>query len=130
MMAATPLRQPALLAFTPPTIWVTIAVYHDDCSEEHVAIARIAAWHEQDACAFLEDRLLEDVFGVPAEEVRAAWENDEDGVTDRLWITEILAVSTDELHAAKIQGTAAARQAFALATGGAGVAPDRSPSRG
>ena len=116
-------REPALFALAPPTVWITIAVYHDECGEEHVALARIAAWHEQDACAYLEDRLLEDVFGVPADEVRAAWEQDDGEYGDRLWITEILAVSTEELNAAAIQGTPAARQAFALAAGRSHVAP-------
>lgn len=114
-MIATAMREPAVFALTAPTIWITIAVYHDECSEEHVAVARIAAWHEQDACAHLEDRLLEDTFGVPADEIRTAWENDEDGVSERLWISEILAVSIHELHAATLQGTKAARRAFALA---------------
>ena len=110
------IREPAVFALTTPTIWITIAVYHDESGEEHVAVARIAAWHEHDACAFLEDRVLEDVFGVPAAEIRSAWENEEEGYGDRLWISEILAVSTDELNAAKLQGTEAARRAFTLAT--------------
>ena len=113
---ALAIREPAVFALTAPTIWITIAVYHDESGEEHVAVARIAAWHEQDACAFLEDRLLEDTFGVPADEIRAAWENDEDGVSERLWISEILAVSTDELNAASLQGPEAARRAFILGT--------------
>lgn len=118
-MIATALakREPAVFALTPPTIWITIAVYHDEGGEEHVAVARIAAWHEHDACTYLEDRLLEDTFGVPAAEIRSAWEHDEDGISERLWISEILAVSVDELHAAQLQGTDAARRAFALATG-------------
>jgi hypothetical protein len=115
--AATARRESALFALTAPTVWITIAVYHDESSEEHVAIARIAAWHEHDACAYLEDRLLEDVFGVPADDVRAAWENDEEGYSERLWISEILAISTDELNAARLQGTHAARAACALAMG-------------
>jgi hypothetical protein len=114
-------REPAVFVLTAPTIWITIAVYHDEGGEEHVAVARIAAWHEHDACAFLEDRLLEDTFGVPAGEIRSAWENDEDGVSERLWISEILAVSTDELNAAKLQGTEAAQRAFMLATGRSGT---------
>ena len=104
-----------MFAFTAPTIWITVAVYHDEGGEEHVAVARIAAWHEHDACALLEDRLLEDTFGVPAEDVRAAWENDEEGYSERLWISELLAISTDELNAAPLQGTAAAQRAFTLA---------------
>jgi len=108
-------REPALFALVPPTIWITIAVYHhDDCSEERVAVARVAAWHEIDACAYLEDRLLEETFGVPAAEVRAAWENDEDGYSDRLWISELLAVSTEDLDGKEILGTPAARRACAL----------------
>ena len=111
-------REPALFALAPPTIWVTIAVYHHaECSEEHVAVARIAAWHEQDACAHLEDRLLEETFEVAAAEVRAAWENDEEGYSDRLWISELVAISMDELNAGEIQGSAVARRAYALATG-------------
>ena len=109
------IREPAVFALTTPTIWITIAVYHDESGEEHVAVARIAAWHEHDACAFLEDRVLEDVFGVPADEIRSAWENEEEGYGDRLWITEILAVSTDELNAGTLQGTEAAKRAFTLA---------------
>jgi len=112
---ALAIREPAVFALTAPTIWITIAVYHDESGEEHVAVARIAAWHEHDACAHLEDRLLEDTFGVPADEIRTAWENDEDGVSERLWISELLAVSTDELNAATLQGTEAARRAFTLA---------------
>ena len=114
---ALAIREPAVFALTAPTIWITIAVYHDEGGEEHVAVARIAAWHEHDACAFLEDRLLEDTFGVPADEIRTAWENDEDGLSEQLWISELLAVSTDELNAATLQGTESARRAFALATG-------------
>jgi hypothetical protein len=114
---ALAIREPAVFALTTPTIWITIAVYHDESGEEHVAVARIAAWHEHDACAFLEDRVLEDVFGAPADEIRAAWENDEDGLSERLWVSEILAVSTDELNAGKLQGTEAAQRAFTLATG-------------
>ena len=114
---ALAIREPAVFALATPTIWITIAVYHDEGGEEHVAVARIAAWHEHDACAFLEDRLLEDTFGVPADEIRAAWENDEEGYSERLWISELLAVSTDELNAAKLQGTEAAQRAFTLATG-------------
>ena len=113
---ALAIREPAVFALTTPTIWITIAVYHDEGGEEHVAVARIAAWHEHDACAFLEDRVLEDVFGVPAAEIRSAWENEEEGYGDRLWISEILAVSTDELNGGKLQGTEAARRAFTLAT--------------
>ena len=109
------IREPAVFALTTPTIWITIAVYHDESGEEHVAVARIAAWHEHDACAFLEDRVLEDVFGVPAAEIRSAWENEEEGYGDRLWISEILAVSTDELNAGTLQGTDAAKRAFTLA---------------
>ena len=111
---ALAIREPAVFALIPPTIWITIAVYHDEGGEEHVAVARIAAWHEHDACAYLEDRLLEDTFGVPADEIRSAWENDEEGVSERLWISELLAVSTDELNAATLQGTEAARRAFRL----------------
>ncbi|MEO7729780.1 MAG: hypothetical protein ABIY55_02325 [Kofleriaceae bacterium] len=110
------IREPAMFALTPPTIWITIGVYHDEGGEEHVAIARIAAWHEDDARSFLEDRLLEDTFGVPADEIRGAWENDEDGLSERLWISELLAISTDELNAGNLQGTPAARRAYALAT--------------
>ena len=113
---ATAPREPALFALARPTVWITIAVYHDECSEEHVAVARIAAWHEQDACAHLEDRLLEEAFEVAAAEVRAAWENDEEGY-DRLWISELVAISMDELNAGEIQGSAVARRAYALATG-------------
>ena len=113
---ALAIREPAVFALTTPTIWITLAVYHDESGEEHVAVARIAAWHEHDACAFLEDRVLEDVFGVPANEIRSAWENEEEGYGDRLWISEILAVSADELNAGTLQGTEAARHAFALAT--------------
>jgi hypothetical protein len=115
-MIATALasREPAVFALTAPTIWITIAVYHDEGGEEHVAVARIAAWHEQDACAFLEDRLLEDTFGVPADEIRSAWLNDEDGLGERLWIAESLAVSTNELNAAPVQGTEVAQRAFML----------------
>jgi len=109
------IREPAVFALTTPTIWITIAVYHDESGEEHVAVARIAAWHEHDACAFLEDRVLEDVFGLPADEIRSAWENEEEGYGDRLWISEILAVSTDELNAGTLQGTDAAKRAFTLA---------------
>jgi hypothetical protein len=112
---ALAMREPAVFALTTPTIWITVAVYHDEGGEEHVAVARIAAWHEHDACAFLEDRLLEDTFGVPADEIRAAWENDEEGYSERLWISELLAVSTDELNAATLQGTETARRAFTLA---------------
>ena len=112
---ALAIREPAVFALAAPTIWITIAVYHDEGGEEHVAVARIAAWHEHDACAFLEDRLLEDTFGVPADEIRAAWENDEDGFSERLWISELLAVSTGELNAATLQGTEAAKRAFTLA---------------
>ena len=116
MIASVPnIREPAVFALTTPTIWITIAVYHDEGGEEHVAVARIAAWHEHDACAYLEDRLLEDTFGVPADEIRAAWENDEDGFSERLWISELLAVSTGELNAATLQGTEAAKRAFTLA---------------
>ena len=109
------IREPAVFALTTPTIWITIAVYHDESGEEHVAVARIAAWHEHDACACLEDRVLEDVFGLPANEIRSAWENEEEGYGDRLWISEILAVSTDELNAGTLQGTDAAKRAFTLA---------------
>ena len=112
---ALAIREPAVFALTTPTIWITIAVYHDEGGEEHVAVARVAAWHEHDACAFLEDRLLEDTFGVPADEIRSAWENDEDGLSERLWISELLAVSTVELNAATLQGTDAAKRAFTLA---------------
>ena len=112
---ALAIREPAVFALTTPTIWITIAVYHDEGGEEHVAVARIAAWHEHDACAFLEDRLLEDTFGVPADEIRTAWENDEEGHSERLWISELLAVSTTELNAATLQGTEAAQRAFRLA---------------
>jgi len=112
---ALAIREPAVFALATPTIWITVAVYHDEGGEEHVAVARIAAWHEHDACAFLEDRLLEDTFGVPADEIRAAWENDEDGCGERLWVSELLAVSTDELNAATLQGTEAAQRAFTLA---------------
>ena len=112
---ALAIREPAVFALTAPTIWITIAVYHDECGEEHVAVARIAASHEHDACAFLEDRLLEDTFGVPADEIRSAWENDDGGLSERLWISELLAISTDELNAASLQGTEAARRAFMLA---------------
>ena len=114
-MIATALarREPAVFALTPPTVWVTIAVYHDEDGEEHVAVARIAAWDEHDACRYLEDQLLEDAFGVAADEIRSAWANDEDNVSERLWISEILAVSTEELHAAQLQGSHAARRAAA-----------------
>ncbi len=78
-------------------------------------MARIAAWHEHDACALLEDRLLEDTFGVPADEIRAGWENNEELYSERLWISDLLAVSIDELNAAPLQGTEAARRAFTLA---------------
>jgi len=98
-------------------VWVVAAVYNDDCGSEHVAVARVAAWEEQDACAYLEDRLLEETFEVAAAEVRAAWENDEDGYSDRLWISELVAISMDELNAGEIQGSAVARRAYALATG-------------
>lgn len=111
---ALAIREPAVFALATPTIWITIAVYHDEGGEEHVAVARVAAWHEHDACAFLEDRLLEDTFGVPADEIRSAWENDEEGYSERLWISELLAVSTEELNAAQVQGTEAARRAFRL----------------
>jgi hypothetical protein len=113
---ALAIREPAVFALTAPTIWITIAVYHNESGEERVAVARITAWHEHDACAFLEDRLLEDTFAVPADEVRAAWENDEAGYSDRLWISELLAISTDELNAGTLQGTEAARRALARAT--------------
>jgi hypothetical protein len=109
-------REPAVFALTKPAIWITIAVYHDEGGEEHVAVARIAAWHEHDACAYLEDRLLEDTFGVPADEIRSEWENDENGLSERLWISELLAVSTNELNAAQVQGTDAARRAFTLSS--------------
>jgi len=99
-------REPALFALAPPTIWIVIAVYHDDCSEEHVAVARVAAWHEQDACAFLEDRLLEEAFEVAAAEVRAAWRTTRR--IRRLWISELVAISMDELNAGEIQGSAVA----------------------
>jgi hypothetical protein len=118
-MIATALatQEPAVFALTAPTVWITIAVYHDESGEEHVAVARIAAWHEHDACAFLEDRVLEDVFGVPANEIRSGWQNEEEGYGDRLWISEIIAVSTDELNAGNLQGTEAARRACTLSTG-------------
>ena len=116
-MIAPASRDPAVFALSEPTIWIVVAVYHAECGEEHVAVARIAAWHEADACAYLEDQLLEDVFGVPADQIRTAWENDEGDYGDRLWITEILAFSTDELNAKRILGTPAARHAFSLATG-------------
>lgn len=116
---ALAIREPAVFALTTPTVWITIAVYHDEGGEEHVAVARIAAWHEQDACAFLEDRLLEDTFGVPADEIRSAWVNDEDGLSERLWVSELLAISTDELNAAPLQGLEAARRAFRLTDHGA-----------
>jgi glyoxylase-like metal-dependent hydrolase (beta-lactamase superfamily II) len=61
--------------------------------------------------------LRADTLGVPADEIRTAWENDEDGISERPWISELLAVSTDELNTAKLQGTAAAQRAFTLATG-------------
>jgi hypothetical protein len=112
---AVAIREPAVFALTAPSIWITIAVYHDESGEEHVAVARIAAWHEHDACAFLEDRLLEDTFGVPADEIRAAWETDDEGYSERLWISELLAISTDELNAAPLQGTEAARRTCTLA---------------
>ena len=127
-LATTAPQDPAVFALTAPQIWITIAVYTDECSEEHVAVGRIAAWHEHDACAYLEDRILEDVFGVPADEIRTAWENEEDEYSDRLWISEILAFSTDELNTAKLQGTPMARQALALAAGSPWVEDDHEPA--
>ena len=115
--AATAMREPAVFALAAPAIWITIAVYTDECGQEHVAVARIAAWSEQDACAYLEDQVIEDVLGVDAAEVREAWEQDDPEYGDKLWISEVLAFSTDELNAKRILGTPAACRALALATG-------------
>jgi hypothetical protein len=116
-LATTTPRDPAVFALAAPAIWITVAVYTDEGGQEHVAVARIAAWHEQDACAYLEDQIIEDVLGVDPAEVREAWEADDPEYGDRLWISEVLAFSTDELNAKRVLGTPAACRALALATG-------------